>query len=103
MAGCGSCQTRRRLRGLGIPFGRAPSGASLLAFAASRIITGVFTRPARQHHDFCTDGLGDCIELRLAHMDLEKLKIAALYTQHGKTWKAFPFADPRSLAHENFC
>src|SRR6266498_3994244 len=65
MAGFGSCQTRRLLRGLGIAFCLA-SNRSLLTFAASGTFPGGLASTTRQHYYFCADRLSNHIQLRFA-------------------------------------
>src|SRR5512134_782010 len=103
MAGFGSCQTRRRLRGLGIAFCHALPAAALLALAASRAFPGAFARAARQHHYFRTDRFCDCIQFRFTDVDLEEFQVTAFYSNNRETWKTFPFTDTSTLAHKDLC
>jgi hypothetical protein len=101
MAGFGSCHTRRRLRGLGISSFRVFSNASLFALAASRTFASILPGATRQHYYFCADSLGDCIQLRLAHMHLEELKIAAFYANNRETREAFTFLYTIAFSNKN--
>jgi hypothetical protein len=103
MAGLGSCQTRRRLRGLGISFFRALLNGSFFALATSGAFTDILTGAAWQHHYFRANSLGDRIKFGLADMELEEFKIATFHSNNRKAWKTFTLSYTGTFTHKYLC
>jgi hypothetical protein len=58
--------------------------------------------PARQHHHFCPDRLGNSVDFCLADPSFEELQIAALNADDGKARPGVTLANVAALTNKNF-
>jgi hypothetical protein len=62
----------------------------------------MFTLTAGQNDDFRANGLANGIYLCFTHSGLEKLNVAALNTDHGKTGVTVSLIHPTTLTNKYF-
>jgi len=63
----------------------------------------MLTLTTRQRDQFCTEGLGDSVQLTFPQVRLEEFHIGALHTHDGKARSSVSFTHVSTLTHKDFC
>jgi hypothetical protein len=102
IAGCGTFESRRCLRGRAIALAPSSSAGPAALPAASRVAS-VLATALRQHDHIGAHSLGDRFELGFADVRPEDPQIAAFYSKNRKTRPARPFIYMAPLTYKDFC